>query len=159
MSNRIFLVFISGVLVFGIVVGYELSKFPSIETHKLINVVGLLYTLLGVIVLSELVAVSPSWKRIAVRWIAPAVLWVHTAVPLGVFFGGFVARSASGARVSTFGITFFAYSLIPLSVLNETVVFPQFAALRELESRWRWFALLLLLTGVVLQLIAALLAL
>src|SRR6266481_2101708 len=34
MSNRIFLVFISGVLVFGIVVGYELSKFPSIETHK-----------------------------------------------------------------------------------------------------------------------------
>jgi len=43
--------------------------------------------------------------------------------------------------------------------LNETVVFPQFAALRALESRWRWFGLFLLLTGIALQLLAALMSL
>lgn len=163
MSNRIFHVSISVVLVFGITVGYELSKFPRLETGKLINVVGLVYALLGVVALSELAALSSRWKRIAVQWVAPAVLWVHTVFPLGIFWGGFAAelflRSASGAKLSKFAVTFFAYSLVPLSVLNETVVFPQFAALRGLESRWRWFALFLLLTGVALQLIAALMAL
>ena len=162
MSNRIFLIFISVVLVFGIMVGYKLSTFPRLETHRLINVVGLLYALLGVIVLSELAVISPRWKEIAVRWVAPTVLWMHTAFPLGIFLGGTAAillGATSGAIVSKFAVTFFAYSLIPLSVLNETVVFPQFAALRGLESRWRWFALFLLLTGVALQLIAALMAL
>lgn len=162
MSNRIFIIFISVVLVFGIMVGYKLSTFPRLETYKLIDVVGLLYALLGVIVLSELAVISPRRKEIAVRWVAPTVLWMHTAFPLGIFLGGTAAillGATSGASVSKFAVTFFAYSLIPLSVLNETVVFPQFAALRGLESRWRWFALFLLLTGVALQLIAALMAL
>lgn len=100
MSNRIFHVSISVVLVFGITVGYELSKFPRLETGKLINVVGLVYALLGVVALSEIAALSSRWKRIAVQWVAPAVLWVHTVFPLGIFWGGFAAelflRSASG---------------------------------------------------------------
>jgi hypothetical protein len=160
MGNRIFIVFISLILFFGIVVGYELSTLQRLDTSKLINVVGLLYSLLGVIVLSELAAVSERWKRIAVRWVAPTVLWLHTALPLGIFVGGIAAsfflRSTLGAKVSKFAITFFFYSLLPLSVLNETVVFPQLVALRELDSRWRWFAFFLLLSGVSLQLISAL---
>src|ERR1700674_1398945 len=110
MSNRIFLIFISVVLVFGIMVGYKLSTFPRLETHRLINVVGLLYALLGVIVLSELAVISPRWKEIAVRWVAPTVLWMHTAFPLGIFLGGTAAillGATSGAIVSKFAVTFF----------------------------------------------------
>jgi hypothetical protein len=163
MANRAFLVFISVVLVLGAMVGFQLSKFARLETYKLLNITGILYTLLAVIVLSEIAASTSSWKRIAVAWIAPAVLWVHGAFPLGLFLGGLIAqyflRGGSGLTVSKFAISFFFYSLIPLSVLNETVVFPQFAALRALESRWRWFGLFLLLTGIALQLLAALMSL
>jgi hypothetical protein len=163
MSNRAFGVFISAVLASGAVVGFELSKFSRLETYKLLNIAGILYTLLAVIVLTEVAASSSAWKRIAVAWIAPAVLWVHTAFPLGLFFGGLVGgyslRGGSGVILSKFAIGFFFYSILPLSVLNDTVVFPQFAALRTLESRWRWLGLFLLLTGIVLQLLAAILAL
>ena len=162
MANRAFAVFISAVLVFGAVVRFELSKFARLETYKLLNIAGILYTLLAVIVLSEIAASTLSWKRITVAWIAPAVLWFHGAFPLGMSLGGLIGellRGGSGATVWKFAIRFFFYSLIPLSLLNEIVVFPRFAALRALESRWRWFGLFLLLTGVALQLIAALMAL
>lgn len=163
MNNRAFYVFISIILILGIVTGYELSKVPKLETFKLVNIAGLLYTMLAVILLSEMAASSPRWKKIAVAWVAPGVLWLHTIVPLGVFFGGFVARillhANSGSQVSKFGVCFFAYSIWPLTALNDLVVFPRFAALKALESRWRWLGLFLLLTGVALQLIAAVMAL
>jgi hypothetical protein len=163
MSNRAFLVFIFAVLVLGAVVGFELSKFARLEIYKLLNIAGILYTLLAVIVLSEIAVSTSSWKRIAVAWIAPAVLWVHGAFPLGLSLGGLIGqyflRVGSGFTVSKFAITFFFYSMIPLSVLNETVVFPQFAALRALESRWQWLGLFLLFTGIALQLLAALISL
>src|SRR6266404_4118688 len=158
MNNRSFLVFISLVHVLGIIVGYKLSTFPRLETYKLLNAAGLLYDLLGVFALSEVAAaVSPKWKKIAVEWIAPAVLRVHTALPFGAFVGGIAAEillhNSSGSKVLAFAFSFFAYSVLPLSVLNDLVVFPKFAALKALESRWRCFAFFLLFTGVALQLI------
>lgn len=160
LSNRWFYIFISAILILGVAIGYHLSKFQKLETYKLLNVAGLLYTLLAVIVLSEIALANPKWKHIAVAWVAPAVLWIHTAVPLGIFIGGLAARilltAGSGSQVSQFGIRFFFYSILPLSVLNDFVVFPRFVKLRTIESRWRWLGLFLLLTGVALQLIAAL---
>ncbi len=163
MSNRAFLAFISLVLVLGLYAGYHLSTLPKLETFRLINIAGLFYDLLGVLVLSEIVGSNETWKKISVDWIAPAVLWLHTVFPLGALFGGLLAaglvRNSSGVAVSTFALTFWGYSMIPLLFLNETVVFPQFALLKGLETRWRWFGLFLLMTGVALQLIAALMGL
>jgi hypothetical protein len=163
MSNRAFVVFISLVLALGLATGYHLSTLPKLETYKLLNVAGLFYDFLGVVVLSEIAVSSGRWKKISVDRIAPAVLWLHMVFPLGVFVGGLfgtvVVQSSSGRAVSQFAVVFWAYSMIPLAVLNETVVFPQFALLRGLESRWRWFGLFLLLTGVGLQLTAALVGL
>src|SRR6266404_6056091 len=145
MSNRVFVVFISFVLALGLAIGYHLSLLPRLETYKLLNVAGLCYDFLGIVVLSEITASSARWKKISVEWVAPVVLWLHTGIPLGVFIGGSLAamlvHSSSGAAVSRFAAVFWAYSMIPLAVLNETVVFPQFAFLRGLESRWRWFGL------------------
>jgi hypothetical protein len=163
MSNRAFVVFISLVLALGLTTGYHLSGLPRLETYKLLNVVGLFYDFLGVVVLSEIAVSSGKWKKVSVDWIAPAVLWLHMVFPLGVFVGGLLAavvlHSSSGDAVSQFAVVFWAYSMIPLTVLNETVVFPQFAFFRGLETRWRWFGLYLLLSGVGLQLIGALLGL
>ena len=163
MSNRVFVVFVSLVFLIGLTTGYRLSGLPRLENYKLVNIVGLFYDFLGVVVLSEIAASSPKWKKISVAWVAPTVLWLHTILPLGAFIGalisGIVVHGASSSALSRFTIAFWGYSIIPLAALNDMVVFPQFAALKSNESRWRCFALLLLLTGVGLQLIAALMGL
>ncbi|MFI5342529.1 MAG: DNA/RNA non-specific endonuclease [Candidatus Methylomirabilales bacterium] len=69
---------------------------------------------------------------------APQTPSLRTAIPLGAFFGAMFAHgSPSAASVSRFAIGFWAYSLIPLEILEATVVFPRFRTLRDLESRWR----------------------
>lgn len=163
MSNRTFVIFVSLVVVLGATTGYRLSSFPRLEVYKLVNIAGLLYDLLGVLVLSELVASSLKWKRIFVDTVAPAVLWLHMVFPLGALLGAFLAgvlaHSPSWGTVAKFGVGFWSYSIIPLSLLEMTVAFPPFTALKGLESRWRRFGLYLLLSGVGLQLIAAVLGL
>jgi len=62
MSNRAFWIFVSILLLFGSVTGFRLSGLPKVETYKLLNVAGLSYNFLGVLVLSELLATSPRWK-------------------------------------------------------------------------------------------------
>jgi hypothetical protein len=156
MNNRLFVLFIAIVFLLGVFVGYQLSFRRQVDTSKMLNVVGLLYNLLGVLVLSEIVTSSSKLKEISVNLVAPGVLWLHTAIPLGAFFGAmFASGSPSGASISRFAIGFWVYSLIPLSLLEATIVFPRFKALRGLESRWRYFGLFLFLSGIALQLIAA----
>lgn len=162
MGNRTFWVFLSVVLLVGLAAGYRLSALPRLETYKLLNVAGLSYSFFGVLVLSELLAASASWKNVCVKFLAPAVLWFHALIPLGAFVGALVPaqlRKPSSAIVAKFFVGFFAYSLIPVLILEEVVVLPKLSFVkRDIESRWRWFGLFLLLTGVAVQLIAALLA-
>jgi hypothetical protein len=158
----VFVVFISLVFLLGLYTGCRLSKFPKLETYKLVNIAGLLYDFLGVVVISEMATTNSRWKKISLDWIAPGVLWLHMVFPLGAVFGGLAAalllENSSGAAVFKFASAFLGYSMIPLIAMSQTVS-PQFAFFRNVESRWRWFALLLLLTGVGLQLVAALMGL
>jgi len=78
MSNRWFAAFIAGIVGLGVAAGYRLGSLPRLETYKLLNVAGLFYDLLAVLVLSEIVASSAGWKKISVEKIAPGVLWFHT---------------------------------------------------------------------------------
>src|SRR5579864_8650303 len=163
MSNRTFIIFVLLIAVVGGITGYRLAAVPNLQTYKLLNIVGLLYDLLGVFVLSELLGSSTKWRSISVHTIAPAVLWLHTIFPLGALIGagftGIVAHRPSWSVVAKFGLAFWAYSIIPLTLLDMTVVFPPFKALQGLESRWRRFGLFLLASGVGLQLVAAILGL
>jgi hypothetical protein len=101
---------------------------------------------------------NAKWKQRSVEIIAPAVLWFQTAFPLGALIGGGVVvlfgHKPSAGYVAKFALLFWSYSIIPVFLLDEFVAFPRLAS-KKIESRWRWFGLLLLLSGVVLQLIAA----
>lgn len=129
MSNRAFRVFHSVLLLLGLAAGYRLAALPRLETYKLLNVAGLSYNLLGVLVLSELLTESARWKNFCVSFLAPGVLWVQTLIPLGAIVGAFgpaqLMHKPSSVVVGKFFIGFWSYSLIPLWILNETVVLPQ----------------------------------
>ena len=74
MSNRLFAVFVVVTTSLGIVIGYRQSTMPQFQSYKLLNVVGLFYDLLGVVVLSEMLAPNPRWKKLSVNVVARLVL-------------------------------------------------------------------------------------
>ena len=156
MNNRSFAIFIIIILALGLFVGYQISFWQILDTGKLLNIIGLFYNLLGVVVLSEIVLSSPKLREISVNWIAPFVLWIHMVIPLGTFLGAMLAYGATSAlSVSKFAIGFLIYSIIPLGLLEVTVVFPRYRTLQYFELRYRYFGLFLFLTGIALQLVAA----
>jgi len=135
MRNRLFNIFVALVVGLGLFMGYRLSTMPKFQPFKFVNIAGLLYDFLGVVVLSEMIASNAKWRKLAVDVTAPLILWLQSLVPFGVMLGGFVAsvlkHSPSGGDVSRFAISFFGYSLIPLVVLEATVVFQRFAVLKR----------------------------
>lgn len=156
MNNKSFFIFIVIILLLGVFLGHQLSLRQQLDTSKLLNIVGLIYNLLAVIVLSEIVISSSRLKEISLNLVSPVVLWLHMALPLGAFFGAIFARgSPSGISISRFAIAFWAYSLIPLTFLDATVVFPRYNALKNFESRWQCFGFFLFSSGITLQIIAA----
>ena len=73
MSNRLFAVFVVATTSLGIVIGYRQSTMPQFQSYKFLNVVGLFYYL-GVVVLSEMLAPNPRWKKLSVNVVARLVL-------------------------------------------------------------------------------------
>lgn len=162
MSNRRFAVFACVIAGLGFAIGHWLSGIQHLQPAKLLNVVGLFYDMLAVTVLSELASSSMSWKSFAVSVIAPGILWLHILFPLGALLGAGLSRLQhlpSSATVAAFAFGIFAYSMLPALVLESTIALPRFARFKGLDSRWRWFGLLLLASGVGVQFVAAILSL
>src|SRR5581483_4528612 len=95
-------------------------------------------------------------QGISVNIVAPAVLWFHTMFPLGALVGALFAlifgRHSLWSTVAKCALGFWAYSSLPLGLLDIVVVFPSFNSLKRLEMRWGLFGFYLLLSGVGLQL-------
>ncbi|MBD0681400.1 hypothetical protein [Pseudomonas sp. PSB11] len=67
--------FIAVLFCVGWSIGRALANHPDLETFKLMNIIGLIYDLLGLIVLSEMVATSVRWKSFIIDWGAVVFLW------------------------------------------------------------------------------------
>jgi hypothetical protein len=157
MSNRVFPVFIALLLLLGIYLGWFLATRPSFSVPALLNVAGIGYSILAFIVLYEAVAQDEKLKKVIVSYVAPFLLWAQTVVPLGVTASWFLTRNLNhGNEISAFGISFFAYSILPLSFVDATVTFPRIEKLIPLYGRYQRFGLFLLLSGLGMQLIAGL---
>ncbi|TAJ30676.1 MAG: hypothetical protein EPO64_03045 [Nitrospirae bacterium] len=155
-ANLIFVVFIVALGLVGGLLGHSLARYPKLETFKLLNIVGLVYDLLGIIVLSEVVAKNERLKAFMVKWVAGFLIWAQSVVPLGALFGAWVGSSLPSSSVAVgFFASFFVYSVFVLTVIDSTVFFPRLARFQSLSFRTRTFGLVLLITGVFIQLVAA----
>jgi hypothetical protein len=98
-------VFFSGIAVLltvGCAIAVSLAHHPKLESFKLLNIAGLSYDFLGLVVLSEMVASSDRWKNFVVRWVAGLILWGQTVVPLGAAMGAWISGSTSSAHTVNF---------------------------------------------------------
>ena len=159
MKNKSFFVFAACTLVLGILLGYSLAWHAAIKPHKILLVIGSFYNLLAVIVLSEVFTTQKRHREIALNYIAPAVLWLHTLIPLGAILGAlcaqFLVHASGGSMAFRFSAGVFVYSLVPLGLFDAIVVFPRKAIYANPETRWKYFGLFMITSGILLQLIAA----
>lgn len=89
--------------------------------------------------------------------IAPVLLWAHITVPIAAALGAglawLVGRGPSASIAVLFAGGTFGYMSIVMGVLEQTVVLPRF--FKDIESRWRYFGLILLSSGMLCQLVSA----
>lgn len=160
LTNRRFLAFAAFMVLVGIWLGFSLSQLPKIATYKLLNIAGIVYGLLGVVVFAEFVMTNDSLKRIMVTYVAGIVLWASTLVPLGMFLGAGIAYTVglpSAASTASWSIFFVFWSVPPLWVVDAIVLSPTQMIKIDVHGRHQILGLMLLLGGGALQLVAAVL--
>ncbi len=140
---------------------YRLGSLQELETFKLLNIVGIMYGLVGVIVLSEFVAQNEKWRRFVVEKLSGVLIWAHGAIPLGAATTSIVlfliARDQfpSSPIVGTSFLGFAFYALIPTFFVEDYVFVPKSARFADPLIRTRVFGVFLVVTGMVVQLISA----
>jgi hypothetical protein len=160
MNNRPFFALLGASVVLGLFLGRFLAFRADISISGLMNVIGIIYSLMAVVILYETISANVTYRDFTVNYLAPCILWAHSVIPLGVALSWFFSNgSPSGSKIASFGFSFFVYSILPLGFLDAAVVFPRIREWKPVEVRYRLFGLYLLLSGLVMQLIAALLAL
>ncbi|MGT2457795.1 hypothetical protein ACU4GI_33375 [Cupriavidus basilensis] len=156
-ANLRFAMVVLTLLGVGASMGYALAGHERLMPYKLLNIAGIIYGLVGVLVLSEMVAKSDSLKKFMVHWVAGVLIWAHTVIPIGALIGAGVGHALPSAAITAkFFVSFFAYSIFVLGVVDSVVFFPRMKRFQALASRTQAFGLILLITGLVVQLIAAL---
>jgi hypothetical protein len=147
------LLFLTGV--FGAFLGYRLATLPNLQPYKLLNIVGLLYSLVAVFVLSEALVVTGNWKKFTLQWIEPALMWLNVTVPSGACIGAVSAlllkNGPSACVVFTFAIASIGWTGIVATLLD----LPRLLRKNDIDTRFRYFGLILLASGQLLQLISA----
>lgn len=152
--QRAFVIVVAILLAVGACIGRALAAHPNLEPFKLLNIVGLTYDLLGLVVLSEAVAGSARWKSVVVRWLAGVILWGQTVIPLGAAIGAWSTNFASSSVASHFFFLFWAWSIMPLAFLDAKVYYPRVTVDHGMDVRVKRLGVGLLFAGVLVQLLA-----
>jgi hypothetical protein len=161
LSNRLFKLLFLFLYIVGIALAYYLGSLHRVETFKLLNVVGIVYGLLGVIVLSEFVLEIKRWRHFVVEVLSGVLLWAQFAIPSGLasasFILFFIDKNAfpSSLVVGKASLSFFLYALLPTAVLEDVVFVPKLRLSKDPLVRARRLGLFLVVAGIVVQLIAA----
>ena len=145
----------------GAVLAYLLGSLQKLELFKVLNIVGIIYGLVGVVILSEFVIKNEKWSRFVVEKLSDLMIWAHGTIPFGVTITSLVlflvARDQfpSSETIGGSFMLFTFYSLVPTFWVEDYVFGPKSPRTKDPILRTRIFGLFLVITGMVVQLVAA----
>jgi hypothetical protein len=152
---------VNGLFALGCAVAFPLSSLKKLEGYRLLNILGMVYGLLGVIVLSELIANVEWLRRLIVDRVSVILIWAHFVMPLGsaavaFLLGAFYPqRYPAGIIFGSACLGFFLVAMPVAFVFEDLVSAPKFERLRDPVVRSRMCGTLLIIIGIVAQIIAA----
>jgi hypothetical protein len=145
----------------GVAISYFVSGVHKLETYKLLNIAGILYGLLAVLILSELVVENARWSLFVAETISDLSIKAHMAFPLGAaMMAGLLTILApnshpSSVSVLTASMIFLVFALPEAFLVEDFVWAPKLNISKKPKVRSRRFGLILGVTGMIVQLIAA----
>lgn len=161
MSNRAFSLLKLLFYLAGSAIAFRLGSLQKLEMFKVLNIVGIIYGLVGVAVLSEFITQNKKWSRFVVEKLSGLIIWAHGTIPLGAAVTSlilfFVARNQfpSALAIGPAFLGFALYALLPTFFVEHFVFSPKSARFTDPILRTRIFGLFLVITGMVAQLVAA----
>ncbi len=147
----------------GIAIAYVLAQINHLEPYKLLNAIGIIYGLVGVLILTEFVVSNQRLRHFVVDWIAGIIIWAHSIVPFAIAITSIILvlwdrkTFPSAPILGTFAMSFAIYSILPTLMIDFYVLNPKSSEAKDPIARSRFFGTFLVVTGLVVQLVAAVL--
>jgi|OM-RGC.v1.026679459 hypothetical protein len=108
-----------------------------------LNIAGIIYGLIGVLVLLEMVAKSVAMKAFLVHWAAAVLVWAHTVTPIVALIGASIGPTLPSAAITVkFFMSFLCHSVVVPGVAESVVFFPRSRRFQALTSRTLAFGLI-----------------
>ncbi|MGY0627689.1 MAG: hypothetical protein ACW7DS_18430, partial [Paraglaciecola chathamensis] len=96
MSNKWFSVLFLGFIAIGVFFGVRLSAVDNLETFKVLNVIGLFYDIVGLLILSEIFSENQSYQKFVADTFSGLFMWAHMGIPIGILLSGIGLTYFSG---------------------------------------------------------------
>src|SRR5574340_1028500 len=143
---------------FGVFAGKYLCQRAAISALRLSNLVGIGADLVGVLVLSHLIATSDKVKSFVLVWLSFISAWGLLIIPLGLFsacviglFAGWPSTTAVGAFAA--GMLFLAAPMI--AVFEDVAMLPYQTRFPTIDAKVSALGGLYILGGLVIQFFVA----
>ena len=152
LGTVLFFVFV----VFGFWCATKLVAIPNIQIFKVLNIIGLVFDLAGVAILSKFITDNERFKAFIVDSLALYISIFLLAVPIGMILGTFFSPSAPSQEViRNFAMGLVIYCTWPIILTNLFVVGENGPPRTTVEFRVNLIGAFFLASGLIVQLVAA----
>ncbi|MGY0579984.1 MAG: hypothetical protein ACW7DR_18325 [Paraglaciecola chathamensis] len=159
MSNKWFSVLFLGFIAIGVFFGVRLSAVDNLETFKVLNVIGLFYDIVGLLILSEIFSENQSYQKFVADTFSGLFMWAHMGIPIGILLSGIGLTYFSGYPSSEIsrgiGAGIMIWMIIPSFLIEDIVFRTKLNKFQTPQSRSRFLGGFLLLSGLLVQFVAA----
>jgi hypothetical protein len=147
-----------GLLLLSPALGLSLSEIENLKLYKFLYVIGIAWSILGVITLSYLGAASERFKKVALRISAYVFNWLFMIVPfgllLGAFAGGVFGNPSSEETLKLGGYLGFA-GMASMFFFEDFVEYPKFRFAHTTNQRIGFMGGYFVMVGLVFQFVAS----
>lgn len=141
-------------LILGGFIGYKFGQNEQLEFYKLLNLFGLIYDFIAVLLLSYAVFAKYEIQDAVVQYVSVFFIWFSTAFPVGF---SVTDKLAGGGELDFYMYVFVYISLVPMLYVYCSPVLEQSPHKSyEPNTRIKILGTILLLVGFAFQIIAAL---
>lgn len=142
----------------GIWAGVATSSLVSVQAFKLLNIAGLSFDLFGVLLLTYVVATSERFKEFVVEWGGVVGVAITGFFLIGFYVGLFFGSVWLGGEDHGLFSDLFPVLMAGMAsafFLEDTVMIPKLAFLRNNETRLKFLGGYFILAGIIIQIHAA----
>ena len=147
-------------VVLGAGLAYRLAQLPHLAAFKLLNVAGILYDLLGVLILTYVVVSSNAFRSFIAGWGSVLALGLTSWTVLGLFGGALVLSifgSTNLAELWALATPMLVFALASGIFIEDFALVPIFPKFKSVDARVAALGGYFLVAGLLLQFYAAIL--